>query len=43
MQGWKKFYQANVPPKTGRSSILLSDKVDIKHKLVEETKKFTSN
>jgi hypothetical protein len=35
MKGWKKIYQANVPPKQAGVTILISDKVGFKPKLIK--------
>jgi hypothetical protein len=35
VKGWKKIYQANGPQKQAGVSILISDKVDLKLKLIK--------
>jgi hypothetical protein len=38
VKGWKKIYQANVPPKQAGVAILISDKVDFKLTLIKRDK-----
>jgi hypothetical protein len=38
MKGWKKIYQVNGLLKTGRSSIIILDKVDFKPTLIKQDK-----
>jgi exonuclease III len=38
VKGWKRIYQANCPPKQTGVALLISDKVDLKPKLVRRDK-----
>jgi hypothetical protein len=38
VKGWKKIFQANDPPKQKEVTIIISDKVDLKPKLVRRDK-----